>query len=48
MCWSCGGPVEPDDGSFHFDFGWIAGPRPTVPASEDGTELQCEERCEER
>jgi hypothetical protein len=27
-CESCGAPVEPRDGSFHFDFGWVDGPRP--------------------
>ena len=28
QCLSCGAPVEPWDGSFHYDFGWVDGPRP--------------------
>ena len=29
QCLSCGGPVDPDDGSFHFLFDdWVPGPRP--------------------
>ena len=27
QCLSCGAPVEPWDGSFHYDFGWVDGPR---------------------
>lgn len=27
-CLSCGAPVEPDDGSWHYMFGWVEGPRP--------------------
>ena len=27
QCLSCGAPVEPTDGSWHFDFGWLEGPR---------------------
>ena len=24
---SCGAPLEPLDGSWHYDFGWVGGPR---------------------
>ena len=27
QCLSCGAPVEPVDESWHFDFGWLEGPR---------------------
>jgi len=27
QCESCGAPVEPLDGSWHYDFGWVEGPR---------------------
>ena len=27
QCESCGAPVEPVDGSWHFSFGWLEGPR---------------------
>jgi len=27
QCLSCGAPVEPWDGSYHYDFGWVDGPR---------------------
>ena len=27
QCLSCGAPIEPDDGSWHYSFGWVAGPR---------------------
>ena len=30
-CYSCGAPVEPWDGSFHYDFGWVDGPRADEP-----------------
>ena len=30
-CLSCGAPVEPWDGSFHYDFGWVDGPRADEP-----------------
>ena len=26
QCLSCGAPVEPWDGSFHYNFGWVDGP----------------------
>ena len=28
QCLSCGAPVEPDDGSWHYAFGWVEGARP--------------------
>jgi hypothetical protein len=28
QCLSCGAPVEPDDNSWHYSFGWVEGPRP--------------------
>ena len=28
---SCWAPVEPWDGSFHYDFGWVDGPRGDEP-----------------
>ena len=28
QCLSCGAPVEPFDGSYHYSFGWVEGPRP--------------------
>ena len=28
QCLECGAPVEPDDGSCHYQFGWVDGPRP--------------------
>ena len=28
QCLSCGAPVEPDDESWHYSFGWVEGPRP--------------------
>ena len=28
QCRSCGAPVEPFDGSYHYSFGWVVGPRP--------------------
>jgi len=31
QCLSCGAPVEPWDGSFHYDFGWVDGPRVDEP-----------------
>ena len=31
QCLECGGPIEPEDQSFHFQFGWIEGPRPDSP-----------------
>ena len=27
-CEDCGAPVEPDDSSYHYNFGWVDGPRP--------------------
>ena len=33
MCLGCGAPVEPDDGSFFYYFGWQDGPRPTNPGA---------------
>ena len=30
QCLSCGAPVEPTDGSWHFAFGWVEGPRPDM------------------
>ena len=36
-CLSCWAPVEePWDGSFHYDFGWVDGPR------GDGAGVRCE------
>ena len=37
QCLTCGGPIEPDDGSFHYNFGWVAGPRPPPPPSDPPT-----------
>ena len=28
QCLSCGAPVEPNDNSWHYSFGWVEGPRP--------------------
>ena len=30
QCLSCGAPVEPADGSWHYDFGWVEGARPDM------------------
>ena len=30
QCLSCGAPVEPTDGSWHFAFGWVEGARPDM------------------
>ena len=30
QCLSCGAPVEPVDGSWHYAFGWVEGPRPDM------------------
>lgn len=32
QCLSCGAPVEPFDGSYHFSFGWVEGPHWTHQA----------------
>ena len=37
QCISCGAPIEPDDESFHYDFGWVDGPRPPPPPPEPPT-----------
>ena len=39
QCLDCGGPVEPDDGSYHYHFGWQLGPQPVALAHVTAQEL---------